>query len=538
MTLVCTYTPSRRGLNRRNGKRAERSATHGNSPATETTSPATPTSFTDDSLARLRRMPNMQQEAGAYDNHTHTLPASSVVATAPWSLRSSDRSRLLDLFYTHFFRAHPFLVPKAFYPAQKYPRYLDLTVCLVGLQYAKPALEDAAALRDAVSLAMAESDERAVHRVQALTLYAIVLHSSQRPREAASCVGRAANIAISLGMNDPGFASTFARESPVLEESLRRSWWELFIVDVYTAAIHRHPAFQTSTASLQPLLPCAHTLYEAGRCEQNPPTLRNLDDRVFLADSHAAFSSSCFRVEAVRLIGRVSALAAADDTDPDNIQALDNALASWEYNLPPSSKDVVSASGEVDLMLFEARSIISCAVIFLHFPRSDLPATVPTASDIHCMRNHTQQPPISRQHSIKAIAASKNIANLASVPWPLEKHSPFFICALVLGCVVQLAAGSMHLHQCGLDCLQQHRDRVVLMLGALQRLGEMWPLAANAVRPLKTIAGIVLSARNEEVPSEPCSFQDSAIDPNESFNDMLWFDLFSAEDMQNNMLAM
>lgn len=76
------------------------------------------------------------------------------------------------------------------------------------------------------------------------------------------------------------------------------------------------------------------------------------------------------------------------------------------------------------------------------------------------------------------------------------------------------------------------------MLGALQRLGEMWPLAANAVRPLKTIAGIVLSARNEEVPSEPCSFQDSAIDPNESFNDMLWFDLFSAEDMQNNILAM
>lgn len=237
----------------------------------------------------------------------------------------------------------------------------------------------------------------------------------------------------------------------------------------------------------------------------------------------------------MRIISRVSALAATDDAHPDSIQALDNALASWEYNLPPSSKDVVGPCEVVDLMLFEARCFTACASIFLHFPRSDLPATMPSASDIYCVGSYTQLAPTSRHHTIRAIAASRILSNLATVPWPLEQHSPFFICGLVLGCVVQLAAGSIHLHQCRLDCLQHHRDRVVLMLAALQRLGETWPLAANSVRSLKAVARIVFSTRDEDAFSASCSFGDSAMDVNENFSNPLWFDLFSLDDMQSNM---
>lgn len=53
-----------------------------------------------------------------------------------------------------------------------------------------------------------------------------------------------------------------------------------------------------------------------------------------------------------------------------------------------------------------------------------------------------------------------------------------------------------HVHQCRLDYLQQHRDRVVLMLGALHRLGETWPLAHKTMQCLKPAAETVFAMRS------------------------------------------
>ncbi|GAB7358608.1 hypothetical protein MBLNU230_g3839t1 [Neophaeotheca triangularis] len=468
----------------------------------------------------------------------HNLPSLQCLTPAApytWSLNTADRERLVALFYTNFYPAHPFLVPSSFYHTQNYPYYLDLMVCLVGHNFTTP-LADAVAFRSATHSAMSSIDEQTPYRVQALVLYAIFLHSLQQPKEAVLCITRAANIAIQLGMNEPSFARTNAANSALVEESLRRTWWELYTVDVYISAIHRNPTLATAGANPLPLLPCAQSVYEEGQCDPDPPSLRAFENRVFSIDQRNNFSSLCFRIDAIRIAGRVSALAATRDASQDSIQSLDNAIASWEYNLPPLFTDVVGPSGEVDLMLFQARCFISFASIFLHFPRSALPDTVPTADDIACARGYTQIAPTSRHHTIKAIAASKNLSNLATIPWPLERHSPFFVCGLVLGCIIQLAAGSIHLHQCGLDCLQQHRDRVVLMLGALQRMGETWVLAQNAVRCLKTVAETVFSAGSDDgaTSSQARSFLDSAMDDGEGASNPLWFDLFSMDNMQNN----
>ena len=470
---------------------------------------------------------------------SYNLPSLQMQSTAPaapyvWSLNSVDRARLIALFYTNFYPAHPFLLPSPFYDSQQYPYYLDLMVCFVGHHYTTP-LADADAFRSAIHVAMSGIDEQTPHRVQALVLYAIILHSCQQPKEAVSCITRAANIALQLGMNEPSFARRTASESALVEESLRRTWWELYTVDVYISAIHRSPTFATARANIFPLLPCAQSVYEEGQCDPHPPSLREFENRVFSLDPRNNFSSMCFRIDAIRIVGRVSALAATGDANQDSIQSLDNAIASWEYNLPPLFSDVVAPSGEVDLMLFQARCFISCASIFLHFPRSALPDTVPTANDIACAKGYTQIAPTSRHHTIKAIAASKNLSNLATIPCPLERHSPFFVCGLVLGCIIQLAAGSIHMHQCGLDCLQQHRERVILVLGALQRMGERWALAQNAVRCLKVVAENVFSAGSDDgASSQARSFLDSAMDDGETASNPLWFDLFSMDNMQNN----
>lgn len=314
-------------------------------------------------------------------------------------------------------------------------------------------------------------------------------------------------------------------------------------VDIYFAAIHRRPTFHTACANPLPFLPCAETLYEAGECDPSPPTLRAFENRVFSSEPHASFSTLSFRIDAIRVVSRVLTIASQDDAPPDNIQALDNALAGWDYNLPFRCRDVIGPSGDVDLLLFEARCFIACATIFLHFPRSDLPDTIPSAKDIACANGYTQLVPTSRHHTVKAIAASKDLANLATVPWPLDRHSPFFVCGLVLGCIIQLAAGSIHVHRGGLDCLQQHRDRVVLMLGALQRLGERWTLAQNAARCLKCVAETIFSTHDGDNALSPhaASFRDSVMADSDSIdNNPLWFDLFSTDEMPsglfNNML--
>ena len=180
-------------------------------------------------------------------------------------------------------------------------------------------------------------------------------------------------------------------------------------------------------------------------------------------------------------------------------------------------------------MLFEAHCFIYCASIFLHFPRSDLPNRVPSTANIACAKGYTPLNPTSRYHTIKAINASKNLSNLAAVPWPLDQHSPFFICSLVLSCVVQMAAGFTHSNQCGLDCLQHHRDRVILMLGALQRLGGRWALARNAVHCLKPAAEVVFSSQNRNELSNCENIRGSFLDIRLDLANSSWFDLLFTE---------
>lgn len=445
---------------------------------------------------------------------------------ASWDISAADKEQLISLFYTHFFGGHPFLVPKAFHGSQNYPHYLDLVICYVGQHYTSPVSETAG-FRNAVSSAMSEAlDDLSVHRVQALLLYGIVLHSFHLPSDAGSCISRAAKIALTLGMNEPSFARMHASGLSVVEESFRRTWWELYTVDVYVATIHRSPTYDTSAAKSHPLLPCDQTLYEAGYCDQEPYTLRRFENRVFSSASTPSFSSYCYRIEAIRLVGRVLSVSASNDIS--KIQAVTNALMGWEYNLTPHQADLIGPFGEVDLLLFQAKCFISCARLFLHFPRSELPLTVPSARDVACARNYTQQASTSRQHTVKAISASKDLTDLAAVPWPLDRHSPFLVCGLVLGCIIQLATASIHFHECSKDCLSQHRDRVVLLLGALSRLGERWPLAQNAVGKLKIVAETVF-VTSEEFGSTPSV--DSGMDEG-SLSNAFWFDLLSPEELQ------
>lgn len=526
----CNYTPSRRGrVRRRRG-----------------------CSTADDVIPQDNALVSLPSNPLAEDMTTIHSPtetgsiesrATSSNSRGPSVLAGLDHveyQRLLNLFYTRFYPAHPFLVPRSAYSAQHFPAYLELVVCFIGNHF-HSASSYTLFLKDAIMAAMSDStDEPSAARVQALMLFSIIMHARHQTRDAEAAISRAVKIAITIGLNRENYGVDQGASNQQLE-SLRRTWWELYTIDAYTAALHRRTTFASRNVSPQPFLPKSQFVFESDSFTP-PISIQAFDARVFSSDStmNLNFSPYCYRIEAIRIIERVLTLAASDNAQADEIQSVDNAIASWKYHLPNYGADVVDASGDVDPLLFQAHFMIHCASIFLHFPRSDLPATVPSAADITCVKGYTQLAPTSSHHTIKAIAASKELSNLAAIPVDPTQHSPYFSCGLILGCIVQLAVASIHLHTCGSQCLQQHRDRVMLMLGVLNRLGRTWAVAQNAVGHIRTVANAVFSPHQSTASDQSIcesSLPDSGVDFGDLPSNASWFDLFSPNEFREELLA-
>lgn len=136
-----------------------------------------------------------------------------------------------------------------------------------------------------------------------------------------------------------------------------------------------------------------------------------------------------------------------------------------------------------------------------------------------------QVSPTSTQHAAKAMAASKELVNLAALP--MEKHSPFFICGLVFACIVQLSACSAYP---GKSSTQQNRDRVALTLGALKSFSETWIIAQYVSQQLKRAASEIFKPRPEAAAAPSSSSYDSGIDISGFAADISWLDLFYPND--------
>ncbi|KEQ90914.1 hypothetical protein AUEXF2481DRAFT_70690 [Aureobasidium subglaciale EXF-2481] len=361
--------------------------------------------------------------------------------------------------------------------------------------------------------------------VQARLVFAIAIHARGEANEGVAMLQLAIDLAIDLGMNTTVFATSNANLSPCLAESFRRTWWELFVVEGIMSAVHRRPSMRTASVVSGALLPCEDFTYADGACFSGSPSLSQFSDRHF-AEEEVDFSSSCYRIEAVQILSRVLSIANAE-AHPDEVQAIDNSLAAWSHYVPPDKRDLISNSGEVDELLFQAHMIIHWATILLHMPRSELLSVHPASADIFCAKGDKQMPSTDTKHAhaSKATDASKELSNMAALRSPVQKHTPFFICALVIASVVQLAACT--LHNC--RCMYQHRDRITLVVGLLKSLSLHWACAGSVLVKIKKIAAKVLKSDNctMTVTSTQCdSCTDSGLGTSIGAEDVPWLEFF------------
>ncbi|CAK7217422.1 hypothetical protein SCUCBS95973_003146 [Sporothrix curviconia] len=508
--------------------------------------------------------------------------------------------KLVNLYYDRFHRCHPFLVPRRLYRQQQYPWFLRLAVQFIGSHYT-PAAATAAdplrlrlvqmlqlhgqkgggsssqverhpSVRAGDPAQQQQQRRRTVSMVQALLMFAVAAHARNEMPDSDAALARAVQLARDLGMHRRAFAASALSSlssSPVEQESLRRTWWELYVVDGYLTALHHKPALQTADLLADVLLPCEEVLYEGlssggggdrrGSTDPTPSlapslTITQFDERMF-ADQDLPFSSYSYRIDAVRLLVRVLSVTRTRppaahahhveaDTDPaeaaEAAEAADHALAGWALHLRPGKRGILDARGHVDELLFQAQVLAAYAAMALHCPQSGLVATLPTAAAITCSgcsslgegeaegdgdgdsdpespsyKDTTQTRLHQHQHAVRAVDAACHITRLAALGSGPGRdpqgrpHTPFFVCALLLAATVQLA-----------DCVthpshrHQHRDRILLAVGLLKSLGGTWRLAHNALRLIRRVAGEILERDQQRpIPAPPAPIPSEALPP-------------------------
>lgn len=186
-------------------------------------------------------------------------------------LTQAQVDHLLTKYYAFFHVAHPCVLPRwsLLLRLTSEPAASDtlLPVLLyIGSIFTNTI--DSGPLAEAASQAV--SAERLLLRpldpyyIQALLLHAIAVYWSGEPRRGRDLLNEAICGALMLGMQRMDFASRYGQGDPVLQESWRRTWWMIYIVDTHIAgSTHSFPT-QSGAVEITTGLPCEEHNYDSG----------------------------------------------------------------------------------------------------------------------------------------------------------------------------------------------------------------------------------------------------------------------------------
>lgn len=202
------------------------------------------------------------------------------------------RERCIEAFFYHFYPAHPFILPRdAFFTLRKERPldHLEAAVRYVGSFYVPQAPTVALGLEAERTVYSADCPKDGF-RVQALLILTIGLDGYTYQEKALQILVDAQDLALEFGMNKREFAPINGNGSEMLEESWRRTWWEMYIVDGMIAGVHQKSTFRMKEIPADVGLPCEERDYASG--VRSKPTVSNRKTLTFIvAHTPTAFSS-------------------------------------------------------------------------------------------------------------------------------------------------------------------------------------------------------------------------------------------------------
>ncbi|PNP45462.1 hypothetical protein TGAMA5MH_02685 [Trichoderma gamsii] len=319
-----------------------------------------------DNMAQFGQ-PTLSNEPSLTPNRSSTPPSPQSIFTAsngclqPTVFAENDYliSRPVDGFYKFFFPSHPFVLPRVHLKQQfesnpDFSGQLFLMITFIGSLYIHDpqSIEYKKQAEESFDLTLSPNG----FTVQALLLLSLTLEWAGENERAAAILGRAKNMALEIGMQHRDFACRHGRGEKTLEESWRRTWWELFVADAMFAGIRHLPTFTLWGIDTDVDIPCEEDLYATGRIPF-PQTLHEYDDRGL---NDGSFSSYAYLIDATRILG--TTLAAGDTANESPYSLVKNAeanLMSWHLYLPQRKRDPVRRDGTIDEVLFKAHMVMN-----------------------------------------------------------------------------------------------------------------------------------------------------------------------------------
>ncbi|RYO89708.1 hypothetical protein DL766_001437 [Monosporascus sp. MC13-8B] len=361
---------------------------------------------------------------------------------------SAIDEHLVGLYYDYFHAAHPCVLPRWALQQHCARSPTQFTPIILVLQYigslfdiavdSQPHRETA---RRALPLSPSRTGVLSPHEIQAMLLYSIAVYWSDEIEEGIGILGEVIHAAAELGMHLEPFSRENGQEDPVLEESWRRTWWQIYVTEGNIAG-----------------------------------STHEYDMREFLPDDDQGFSSFA--------------------------HLLDISLSAWYSLLPEPKKCLLDGNQELDVQLFKANMLINAYIVDLHRRLSDL-AYCEVESVSRCAppappsNLRLLKPGDTRLHTSKALLAIRRMGDLLALPPNLPSQTPFLICMIANTMVAHLSA-CRYLFKG--SALQLERERIRSSMGALRVLGEYWPLGRRTYREMGIIAREVLGLSEKDIP--------------------------------------
>ncbi|KAH7012517.1 uncharacterized protein B0I36DRAFT_339522 [Microdochium trichocladiopsis] len=198
--------------------------------------------------------------------------------------------------------AHPFLLPQARYNQDEgvFPRHLKHAMCFVASHHATMSATEKQRFSDASNAIFAPGVPQDAYKVQTLVLLTLAAYARFEREQGAQALNAAISTAYEIGLD----SDTYGQDhDPLLRESWRRTWWELYTVTGLISLVSG-----THTRLSQPErreLPGDCNAYNASTPSSTPHMdVRDMRRR-FRAEEAAACSSFAYKVEAMRILSMV-----------------------------------------------------------------------------------------------------------------------------------------------------------------------------------------------------------------------------------------
>lgn len=224
------------------------------------TDPSSPFLTAAASMNHLQLYRNSSFGTSYDDAVQHHGPIARVVSVA---------DKCFDSYYYNSYASHPFVLPKEYLLRHIRGSGQKLDHLLAAMRYVGSLYLDVGPIRasyldEALRLCYAPNTPKDGFLVQALLVLIVALDGSCQQDKARDLLGDVERISVEIGLNTRQFATLHGRSNPVLEESWRRTWWDLYVVDGMIAGVHRITSFLLFDMAADVALPCEESEYLSG----------------------------------------------------------------------------------------------------------------------------------------------------------------------------------------------------------------------------------------------------------------------------------